>query len=64
MSDLPYAIGCPSCTHHVEVSATDPAASMSEMYNHIFWEHAPHNRDLTFELLAKARDLTAAEAPR
>jgi hypothetical protein len=61
MTDLPYALGCPSCTYHVEVSPEDPAATMSELYNHVFWEHAPHNRDLTNRLLAQARELTAAE---
>jgi hypothetical protein len=64
MTDLPYALGCPSCAYHVEVSVEDPAATMSELYNHVFWEHAPHNRDLTRQLLAKARDLTAAEVTR
>jgi hypothetical protein len=64
MNALPYALGCPSCVFYVEVSEVDPDASMGELYNHVFWEHAPHDRDKTHRLLAKARELTAAEVAR
>ena len=56
-NNLPFALGCPSCVFHVEVSTVDPDASLSELYNHVFWTHAPHDQQKTHELLAKARDL-------
>lgn len=50
--DLPYALGCPSCVFHVEVSDEDPDASLSYLAGHIFE---------TNKLLAEARELTAEE---
>lgn len=61
MPDLPYAIGCPSCDHYVRVSTVDPDCSLSDLADHIFWTHAPHNHELTEQLLAKVRDLTAEQ---
>jgi hypothetical protein len=61
MPGLPYAIGCPSCDHHVRVSTVDPDSSLSDLAEHIFWTHAPHNHTLTEQLLAKVRDLTAEQ---
>ncbi len=64
MSDLPYALGCPTCTYHVVVSEVDPDASLSELSSHIFDRHACYNRARTNRMLAKARELTEAEVSR
>lgn len=61
---LPYALGCPSCPYYVEVSEEDPAATMSELYRHIFGDHAGYDRDQTHRLLAKAQELTAGQAAK
>lgn len=60
-ADLPFALGCPSCTHHTVVSEVDPDASLSELSHHIFRRHADYDRAKTNLLLAAARDLTAEE---
>lgn len=59
--NLPYALGCPSCTHHVVVSEVDPDASLSDLSNHIFDRHAGYNRAETNKILAGARELTRAQ---
>lgn len=63
-ADLPYALGCPTCTFHVEVSEEDPDASLSYLYDHIFSQHAGYDRQKANQLLAKARDLTAEQVDR
>lgn len=62
MTDLPYAIGCPSCRHFEVVSEADPDASLSELGSHIFGAHACYEPALTNQMLAQARELTQAEA--
>ena len=62
MTYLPYALGCPSCPHYVEVSEEDADASLSELYDHIFSKHAGYDRAKVGPLLAQARKLTEAEA--
>lgn len=57
MAELPFALGCPTCPYEVEVSEEDPDASLSELHNHIFWKHAPHDREKTGRLLANAREV-------
>lgn len=60
-TDLPYALGCPSCPYFVEVSPEDSDASLSELSRHIFSRHAGYDRAKVNKLLAKARELTADE---
>jgi hypothetical protein len=60
--NLPYALGCPSCRYFVEVSEEDADASLSELGNHIFGKHVGYDRAETNQLLAKAYELTEAEA--
>lgn len=62
MPELPYALGCPSCSYVVEVSEVDPDASLSELHNHIFSKHTGYDRRESLKLLAKACELTEAEA--
>ncbi len=62
MTALPYALGCPSCTHRIVVSPDDPDASLSEMFEHIYPAHGDYNPTRTYELLAKARELSEKEA--
>lgn len=62
MPEIPFALGCPSCSHYVEVSTEDPDASLSELYGHIFRSHASYSQAKTYDLLAKAAGLTKAEA--
>jgi hypothetical protein len=62
MSDLPYALGCPSCRHFEVVSEADPDASLSELASHIFGNHGCYEPALTHQMLAKASELTEAEA--
>lgn len=62
MPELPYALGCPSCRYYVEVSKDGADASLSDLADHIFWKHAPHNHEQSGQLLAKAVELTEAEA--
>jgi hypothetical protein len=64
MTDLPYALGCPSCTHFEVVSEADPDASVSELSSHIFNRHADYDYRKTNELLNQARDLTEMEVAR
>jgi hypothetical protein len=64
MTNLPYALGCPSCDHYVEVSVEDPDASLSELGNHIFDRHAGYDRRKANELLVRARELTAEQVAR
>ena len=63
MPELPYALGCPSCDHHVVVSEADPDASLAEMGSHIRWFHVrgAQSEEWAAILLAKVRDLTEAE---
>ncbi len=62
MPDLSYGLGCPSCRYFVEVSEEDPDASLSELYGHIFSKHAGYKKAETYQLLAKAVELTEAQA--
>jgi hypothetical protein len=62
--DLPYALGCPECPYYVEVSEVDPDASLSELHGHILGGHAAHSFEIADQMLAKARELTEAEAAR
>lgn len=65
MSDfpkLPCIIECPSCDRCEFCSEADPDAGLSEMHNHIYWDHAlrygrtaAEARALTGELLAKVK---------
>lgn len=63
MTNLPFALGCPSCVFYLEVSPEDPDASVSDLHSHIYRMHAssPHHAG---ELLAKARELTEQEVAR
>lgn len=62
MGELPYALGCPSCPYWVQVSKEDADASLSDLANHIFWKHAPHNHEESDRLLALAVELTKSKA--
>jgi hypothetical protein len=62
MTALPFALGCPSCRHYEQVSTVDPDASLSELYAHIFSNHADFERGTADRLLTKVTDLTAAQA--
>lgn len=64
MTDLPYALGCPSCRHFEVVSEVDPDASVSDLSSHIFNQHADYDYRKTNELLGQARDLTEAAVTR
>ncbi len=64
MTSLPYALGCPSCPHHVVVSAVDPDAWMGVLRTHLFREHTATARKAPFALLANARELTEREVAR
>jgi len=63
VTDLPYAVGCPSCDFYVEVSEADPDASLSELSRHIrrFHVRGSQGADWANKLLAKARELTEEE---
>lgn len=54
---MPDALGCPKCTHVVEVSEEDADASVSDLYHHIFDRHANYDQPATYALLAKARQI-------
>ncbi|WP_433731079.1 hypothetical protein ACQP2Y_21765 [Actinoplanes sp. CA-051413] len=58
---LPYALGCPSCCHYVTVSAEDPDASSSEMYEHLHDQHAGYRTSKALELLGRVTELTEAQ---
>jgi hypothetical protein len=62
MPELPYGLGCPICPYYVEVSEEDPDASLSELYTHIWGKHTAYDRAAVNALLAKAVELTEAEA--
>jgi hypothetical protein len=64
VNDLPYGIGCPSCHAWLVVSDEDPDASVSDLHDHIYWTHAPSDPVKTNQLLAKAVELTEAEAAK
>ncbi|GAA0738465.1 hypothetical protein Drose_04525 [Dactylosporangium roseum] len=60
---LPCWMVCPSCGHREWCSAEDPDAGQSEMWRHIYWDHALPGaggldtnkaRATTGQLLAKA----------
>lgn len=59
--DVPYGMGCPSCSFTIEVSTEDPDASLSYMHSHIFDRHSGYDRPESNRLLAQVRDLTEAE---
>lgn len=61
-ADVPYALGCPACPYFVEVSEEDPDASLSKLHSHLFVRHAGADRGESDRLLAKAADLTEAQA--
>ncbi|MFI5934757.1 hypothetical protein [Actinoplanes sp. NPDC051494] len=60
--DLPYALGCPSCTFYVEVSEEDADSSLSFLADHLFSKHAGYDRTKVGPPLAKAVELTEDEA--
>lgn len=61
MAELPYALGCPSCSHFALVSEVDPDATLSAMWDHLSSTHADYDRDLVKVLLADVDELTEAE---
>lgn len=60
--DLPYALGCPSCPHHVVVSVEDPDSSITELHSHALRTHAGgYDRAEANRLVNVAAELTEAE---
>lgn len=55
MADILHCAKAPACLHTEYASDEDPDAGLSEMYNHIFWNHAKRDRELTHTLLAKVK---------
>ncbi|WP_250029740.1 hypothetical protein [Paractinoplanes maris] len=59
MITLPFALGCPSCPHHVVLPEADQGAGIDRMCAHLDREHrrdgAPN------ALLARTRKLTKEE---
>lgn len=58
-SKLPCIIECPSCDRIEFCSEEDPDAGQSQMWNHLYWDHALRNGRSPEEAKAMARDLLA-----
>lgn len=56
---LPCNVECPSCGRLEFCSEEDPDAGLSEMYNHLYWDHALRNGRTVAEAEAHAGDLLA-----
>lgn len=59
---LPCIIECPSCDRIEFCSEEDPDAGLSQMHNHLYWDHALRNgrtvaeaKKLAGEMLAKVK---------
>lgn len=50
---LPATLGCPRCSHTEYASEEDPDAGLGQMHNHILWEHADRDPDVTLALIAQ-----------
>jgi hypothetical protein len=59
MPKLPCIIECPSCDRIEFCSEEDPDAGQSQMWNHLYWDHALRNGRTSDEAKAFARDLLA-----
>lgn len=58
MPALPCTMKCPECPHTEEASVEDPDAAMSQMWRHVYWQHAITQKSkpaqqLVHELLAR-----------
>jgi len=56
---LPCIIECPSCGRIEFCSEEDPDSGLSEMYNHLYWDHALRNGRTTADAKALAGELLA-----
>lgn len=59
MPELPCHLECFECGHREWCSEEDPDAGMSQMWNHIYWDHALKNGRSTDESKRLAHDLLA-----